>query len=263
MAEEQQQAQNVPNTSERNKESFGIIPHASERKIKRSVSVPNTSERTTQHTLSVKEVARMFEDANAACTERAIINWVKPNKHGIARLDGYYDPEERKWYITPESTYRVIEEEQRRSKSYIPNSSAQGKEIFRTVPHSSEQQKNDSSNVPNASEQIEENNEAVRKVSELERDKKDLEHKLRESEIASRVKDHVLEKQNQFIDQLTETNKSLIGEMKESFRRIGKLEERLFLIAGPKATVVGDIHEVKEVVKEEPEGNENTEPTQQ
>src|SRR3989338_784373 len=254
MAEEQQQAQNVPNTSERNKESFGIIPHAAERKIKRSGSVPNTSERTTQHTLSVKEVARMFEDANAACTERAIINWVKPNKYGIARLDGYYDPEERKWYITPESTYRVIEEEQRRAKIHVPNSSEHGKETFQTVPHGSEQQKTGSSNVPNTSERTKEDSEATRKVDELERDKKDLEYKLRESEIASRVKDQVLEKQNQFIAQLTDTNKSLIGEMKESFRRIGKLEERLFLIAGPKATAVGDIHEIKEVVREESEG---------
>ena len=57
----------------------------------------------------------MFETAGVARTERSIINWCQPNCQGIARLDSYYDPNERKYYITPQSVEAVIQEEILRS----------------------------------------------------------------------------------------------------------------------------------------------------
>jgi hypothetical protein len=70
------------------------------------------AERKSNHTLTVREVARMFETAGVARTERSIVNWCQANKTGIARLDSYYDPNERRYYITAESVSLAIQEEQ-------------------------------------------------------------------------------------------------------------------------------------------------------
>jgi hypothetical protein len=56
-------------------------------------------------------LARMFETAGVARTERSITNWCQPNKSGIARLDAYFDPNERRYFITPQSTELEIQEE--------------------------------------------------------------------------------------------------------------------------------------------------------
>jgi hypothetical protein len=83
-------------------EDFGTFPQAAERK--------------ENHTLTVRETARMFEAAGVARTERSVINWCQPNRQGITRLDSYYDPNERKYYITPQSVEAVIQEEIQRAK---------------------------------------------------------------------------------------------------------------------------------------------------
>jgi hypothetical protein len=46
-----------------------------------------------------------------ARTERSITNWCWPNRQGVSRLDSYFDPNERKYYITPESVELAIAEE--------------------------------------------------------------------------------------------------------------------------------------------------------
>src|ERR1039458_1305053 len=78
--------------------------------------VPQVAERKETHALTVRETARMFEGAGVARTERSIINWCQPNRQGIARLDSYFDPNERKYYITPQSVEAVIQEEIQRAK---------------------------------------------------------------------------------------------------------------------------------------------------
>src|SRR5258708_39154213 len=93
-------------------ENFGKLPHVSEsfRTVPNSTegfrNVPKPSERKESHTLTVREVARMFEEAGVARTERSIINWCQPNRVGVARLDCYLDPNERKYFITPQSEQR-------------------------------------------------------------------------------------------------------------------------------------------------------------
>src|ERR1043166_7197295 len=87
-------------------EDFGKLPHASEpfRTVPNSSesfrNVRKISERKENHILTVREVARMFEAAGVARTERSIVNWCRPNKLGMPRLDAYFDPNERKYYIT-------------------------------------------------------------------------------------------------------------------------------------------------------------------
>lgn len=98
-------------------ETFGSVPHDSE--VFRTVpndaepfrTVRNVSERTENHTLTVREVARLFEQAGVPRTERSIIHWCRLNRHGVARLEAFFDENEGRYYITPQSVNRAVEEE--------------------------------------------------------------------------------------------------------------------------------------------------------
>ncbi len=90
-----------------NSETFGNIPKPSET----FGNFPNHSERTEHHTLTVREVARMFEDAGVARTERSIINWCRQNRDGVSRLNCFFDENEHKYFITPQSVDLAIKEE--------------------------------------------------------------------------------------------------------------------------------------------------------
>ena len=98
----------VPQDSER----FGAVPKASEA----FRTPPQYSERKDNHTVTVREAARMFEAAGVARTERSIVNWCQPNKLGVPRLDCYFDPNEGKYYITPESIQLAISEEMAKAR---------------------------------------------------------------------------------------------------------------------------------------------------
>ena len=98
---------NVRNDSE----SFRMVPKGSEAFGK----VPQPSARKENHTLTVREAARLFEAAGVARTERSIINWCQPNRQGLTRLDCYFDPNERRYYLTPQSVEMVIQEEKDRA----------------------------------------------------------------------------------------------------------------------------------------------------
>src|SRR5215207_4775254 len=93
---------NVPHAAE----DFGNVPHHSEsfRKIPNPSeafgNVRKAAEKSDQHTLTVREVARLFEDAGVARTERSIINWCQLNRQGVARLDAFFDENERRYLIT-------------------------------------------------------------------------------------------------------------------------------------------------------------------
>src|SRR5260370_23182527 len=109
---------NVPNPSE----TFRIVRNDSEQ----FRSVPNPSEHKEYCTLTVREVARMFEKAGVARTERSIINWCQPNKIGVPRLENYFDPNERKYCISPNSVDQVIQEEIAKAAKSGESSASQG-----------------------------------------------------------------------------------------------------------------------------------------
>ena len=94
---------NLPQDSE----TFGTIPKASEP----FRTVRKISERTQNHTLTVQEVARLFEKGGAPRTERSIINWCQLNRQGVARLDAFFDENEGRYFITPQSVTLAIGEE--------------------------------------------------------------------------------------------------------------------------------------------------------
>ena len=169
--------------------------------------VPQVAERCGNHTLTVRETARMFEAAGVARTERSIINWCQPNRQGIARLDSYYDPNERKYYITPQSVETAIQQEIQRAKKIpeVPVSESFGNHM-EPVKHSP---------ATDTAKTVEE-----RKVQELEREIMDL-------KITNRGKD-------MFIEQLKSERTGFFEKLLLSNRTVGQLETKLRQLNEPK-----------------------------
>lgn len=204
------QSQRMPNSSEpfrtvpQPSESFGNIPHA--------------AERSDQHTLTVREVARMFEVKGVARTERSIVNWCQPNPQGVSRLDAYFDMNDRRWFITPQSVESAIAEEQAKAaKSGEPNHSE-------TVPNSAEGQMRDSFPQPETAWE----------------GPKELRQELLDLKITNRAKD-------MFIEQLQMERKAFADERREyveklmSFnRKVGELETTLRQLAAPPSGAIGE-----------------------
>ena len=188
------------------------VPHVSAdfRKIPQDAeafgTVPQGSELRENHTLTVKETARRFEMAGVARTERSIINWCQPNRQGIARLDGYYDPNERKYYITSQSVETAIQEEIQRAKqtTEVPAAESFGSSVA-PVKHSQ---------TTTTAKAVDEH-----KVHELEREIMDL-------KIANRGKDYL-------IDQLKGERTGFFEKLLSANRTVGQLETKLQRLDGP------------------------------
>lgn len=192
----------VPNVSAK----FGNVPHVAEP----FRSVPNPAEtfrneRKSSHTLTVREAARLFETAGVARTERSIVNWCQPNAHAVARLDAFFDVNDRRWFITPESVERAIAEEQAKAKPIHSDS------ISERLP------KESASNQPHAQERAEPNPDRV----------KELEFQLRDLEITNRVKDR-------HIDELRQEREAMLNKLVDAARNNGILETKLRVLEAPR-----------------------------
>jgi len=204
----------VPHTAEESadvqndSESFRIVPKASESfgKVRndsaRFGSVPKASERKENHSLTVREAAKIFEAAGVARTERSITNWCQPNRQGISRLDSYFDPNERKYFITPESVELAIAEEKAKA--------AKANESYEPV-----------GSVPKDSERVNDASEPDSdQMKELERENLDL-------KITNRGKDFLIEQmqkeRNGFFDQLLTANRKM-GELETKLLQLGHRE---------------------------------------
>ncbi len=183
---------NLPHDSE----SFGNVPKPSEA----FRTVRNISERTEKHTLTVREAARLFEQAGVPRTERSIVNWCQLNRQGVSRLDAFFDENEGRYYITPQSVTRAIEEEQAKQPAVAASATSESE-----IPKHSERGP--------ARESADED-----RVRELERQNRDL-------EIATRAKDYYLERlekeRTQFVEKLVGIS-----------RYVGELETQVFQLGG-------------------------------
>ena len=181
----------VPNASA----TFGTIPNHSEP----FRTVRNISERTENHTLTVREVARLFEQAGVSRTERSIINWCRLNRHGVARLDSFFDENEGRYYITKQSVARAVEEERAKQLSAGNQPPAET-----DIPHRAE--------TPPQRDA-----ESSDRVKELERQNRDL-------EITTRAKDYYLERlekeRGQFVEQLIGMSR-YVGELETHVLQLG------------------------------------------
>ena len=189
----------ISSTVPKDSEEFGKVPNSSES----FRAVRNGSEPKLNHTLTVREVARMFEAAGVARTERSITNWCRSNKTGIARLKAYYDQNERKYFITPESVDAAIQEELARSKNRAPSDS---ESVLADAPHAGTR------------------DGVQTKVSEQE---------IRDLKIASGVKDKYIELLQSERAEFSRERQSYIERLTESSRQIGELETKLRLIEAP------------------------------
>ena len=62
-----------------------------------------------------------------ARTERSITRWCQPNPQGQSKLDCYFDTNEIKWLITPQSvTLAIAEEQARRGEGRLIDSASVG-----------------------------------------------------------------------------------------------------------------------------------------
>ena len=124
----------------------------------------------------MREVARLFEQAGVPRTERSIINWCRINRQGVARLDAFFDENEGRYHITPQSVIRAIEEERAKQPARASSSSAATGDTTQAaekeIPKHSE----------TTSRRNSEDGEQSDRVKELERQNRDL-------EVTTRVKD--------------------------------------------------------------------------
>ena len=205
-------------------ESFGNVPKdAAPFRTVPNVSesfrtVPQPSVRRENCTLTVREVARMFEAAGVARSERSITNWCQPNRQGIARLEAYFDPNERRYFITPQSVDAVIQEEKAKAAKANAEPLPQPSEPFRTVPPDAESFRT----TLNASEPARDrhpDDADDRELAELKKANTDL-------SITNRAKDY-------FIEQLKTEREHLTKQLVETSRQVGQLETKLLQIEGP------------------------------
>lgn len=209
--------QNMHNSSDQKPSaSFDTIPNHSEhfgtlRNDSESFrTVLNRSERKENHVLTVRDTARKFEAAGVARTERSITKWChRRSENDVPRLDAYFDPNERKYYITPQSVELAIAEEKAKAeKINVPS------ETFGTV-------RNDSTRESDAEEDASRSNADV------------LESKLRDLEIASRFKDKVIEHYEKQAKAFVLERQGYVEQLISSNRRLGELEtENRFLQLG-------------------------------
>ncbi len=199
----------LPGSVPQNAEAPFDVPHISAdfRTVPKDAEefgkVPQAAERKENHTLTVRETARMFEAAGVARTERSVINWCQPNRQGITRLDSYYDPNERKYYITPQSVEAVIQEElQRSKKSSEPSASVDFGRTVARVKHPG------NTNIAD------------------EKRLKELEQEIFDLKIANRGKDYL-------IGELNKERKSFFDQLLDANRTVGQLETKLNQLDSP------------------------------
>jgi len=160
----------------------------------------------------VREVARMFESAGVARTERSIINWCQPNKLGIPRLDAYFDPNERRYFISSQSVDLAIKEEQAKAAK-----SGSGSEPVGTIPQRSETH----ADPPSAHEAI-----------DVE-DTKNLMQEIMDLKITNRAKDYFIEQLKNEREGFALERKDYVEKLINSNRQIGELETKLLQLQTP------------------------------
>jgi len=159
------------------------------------------------HTLTVREVARMFEAAGVARTERSITNWCQANKTGIARLDSYFEPNERRYYISLQSVELAIKEEQAKAA--------------RTTDSGGHTE-----SLPNDSE-TDAGTLSPTKEASVDADFRTLEREVRDLKITNQAKDY-------YIERLEKERESFVEKLLMSSHQVGELEAKLFQLKAPR-----------------------------
>lgn len=209
-------------------ESVGTPPNDSA--SFRMIPPPSAMFRKETHTVTVREAARLFETAGVARTERSIVNWCQPNPQGIARLDAYFDPNERRWLLTPESIERAIAEERAKATRTIPTNAApfgtqsppnsEAPNPLDPTPSETHAPKQATPEPPAQSRPATTNRTESTEDTERDRELADLRNANFDLKITNRAKDF-------FIDQLQKERESLLRQVVDASQKVGRLESRL------------------------------------
>ena len=201
---------NVPQGSE----DFGSLPNSSEV----FGNVPNLSERNENHILTAREVTRMFEEAGVVRTERSIINWCHPDKHGVSRLDCFYDANERKYFVTPQSVERAIKEEQAKTTTgTLPNASETRQSVA-----------NDPVSDTHAREQV------ARETAEDAKRERELAQEILDLKIMNKGKDYFIEQLKADRERFTQEREQFVQQLVTQSQTIGELKTQLVQLEAPK-----------------------------
>ncbi len=177
------------------------------------------------HTLTVKEVLTMFWNKDVEITERAITKYCHPNRQGVQLLDAYFDENERKFFITPESVPSAIEEVRARKLKMKQN--------YGGIQNSPEQEQRTGQNVREHSgreESVPE--EPVKQTPGEDKEKiKELEEKVFDLSVSNKAK-------GQIIEHMQEERKETIETMRNDRTFIGKLKTKLLQLGAPENSIV-------------------------
>ena len=157
-------------------------------------SPPRQSDSRELHTVTIQEAARLLDAAGVPRSQRPLVRWCSPDAHGVGRLECVYDGNERRYWITPESIERAIEEEKAKQ--------APGTRAYQQ-PEQIEQ--------PVAGDEV-----GIR----------ELKLRMRDLEINNRAKDVVIERYEKDRD-------TLLNLVAESNHKIGSLETELRALQEP------------------------------
>lgn len=212
----------VPNGSEpfrtipNHAENFGSVPNRSETgAVAFEPIASRRPDNIEAYTMTVREAARVFEDAGVARTERSIINWCQPNRQGIARLDAFFDENARKYYLTPQSVERAVEEELAKARA-----------AGAPLPNPAETHAPATEPVPKRAEAEDLPGKGSGRWEELERENRDL-------QITTRAKDYFIEQLQKDREAFARERSALIDKLVASSERIGVLETKLLQLEGP------------------------------
>ena len=144
----------------------------------------------------------MFEDAGVGRTERSVINWCQKDAAGTGRLDSYFDPNERKHFITLASVERAIQEELAKTGAGPgPSASLPSKPSLREAEDTA--------------------------------DVKELRQKIIDLTITNKGKDYFIQRLEEDRTKLVEEQRLLVDRVAESNRLVGNLEEKLLRLEPP------------------------------
>ena len=159
-----------------------------------------------------------FHAAVVAAAEAEFRNGrsAQPNKLGVSRLDAYFDPNERRYFITLQSVELAIKEEQAKTARGADPAESDG-----TIPNAAERRPADRSPV---------SEDAREEIKELKREVMNL-------TITDRVKEQVIKHYEKDRSQFAQERKEYIEKLMTFNRRIGELETQVLQLAAPSTPV--------------------------
>ncbi len=101
-------AEPIGNDSEDSQKDSEDIRNEEVEPSEKRAGFPKFKKRTADHNTTVRTAAKSLEASGHPITERTIINWCHPAKHGSAKLDCAWDENLGKYFITQASLEQAI-----------------------------------------------------------------------------------------------------------------------------------------------------------